>query len=286
MSPNAGASAVGSAVRARGSSRDRADQRAPTGPRRSPDPAATTHVRPCLIVGATGEIGAAVARRLLVEGYPLALTHAPTAAPKAGLGNGRTPGYIVQWYAHDVRDSSQARTLVDQVDRDLVGVPDLVYCAGALRDKPIALMSDNDWHEVLATNLSGVFYLARELASKYTRVHGARVVLIGAQAATKGAPLQANYAAAKGGIEALARQLATEIGVLGATCNVVVPGVLDGRMADRLSHKAQDAVLRQTPLGHFGRASDVAGVVAWLMSEQGRYVTGQTIRVDGGLSAT
>ncbi len=242
--------------------------------------------RPCLIVGATSEIGRAVTARLIVDGRPVALTHSPGTLPKNSIECGRRPDYMVQWYPYDVRDPSGAAALVDRVEQDLVGVPDLVYCAGAMRDRLIAQTSDEDWHDVLASNLHGPFYLARALAPKLPKVEGGRLIFVSSVAAAKPHSGQANYAAAKGGLEALARQLAVELGPVGTTCNVVAPGVLEGAMADQMPARAVADVLRKTPLRQLGRASDVAGVVAWLMSEQGSYVTGQTIRIDGGLTAT
>lgn len=243
-------------------------------------------MRPCLIVGATSEIGRAVTARLIRDGRPVALTHSPGALPPNSLECGRQPGYMVQWYAHDVRDSAGAPALIERVDEDLVGIPDLVYCAGAMRDRPVALTSDEDWHDVLASNLHGPFYLARALASKLPKVDDGRLVFISSIAAARPNAGQANYAAAKGGLEALARQLAVELGPLGTTCNVVAPGVLDGPMASQMPARAVADVIRKTPLRQLGRARDVAGVVSWLLSDQGHYVTGQTIRVDGGLTTT
>lgn len=242
--------------------------------------------RPCLVVGATSEIGRAVTARLILEGRPVALTHSPGALPKNSLECGRRPGYTVQWYAHDVRDPAGAPALIERVHEDLVGIPDLVYCAGAMRDRPVALTSDDDWHDVLASNLHGPFYLARALAAKLPKVEDGRLVFISSVATAKPNSGQASYAAAKGGLEALAKQLAVELGPLGTTCNVVAPGVLEGAMASQMPARAVAEAIRKTPLRQLGRATDVAGVVAWLMSEQGRYVTGQTIRVDGGLTAT
>lgn len=242
--------------------------------------------RPCLIVGATSEIGRAVTARLIMDGRPVALTHSPGALPKNSIECGRRPGYMVQWYAHDVRDPAASEALLARVHQDLVGIPDLVYCAGAMRDRPVALTSDDDWHDVMASNLHGPFYLARALAAKLPTVEDGRLVFISSVAAAKPNSGQANYAAAKGGLEALSRQLAVELGPTGTTSNVVAPGVLEGPMASQMSARAVAEVLRNTPLRQLGRATDVAGIVAWLLSDQGRYVTGQTIRVDGGLTAT
>lgn len=245
----------------------------------------TAITRPCLVVDAASEIGHAVAARLVVEGRPVALTHPPGSAFGNTLTPGRRPGYQVQWYAHDVRNSRAASALIDAINRDLVGIPDLVYCAGAPRDKPISLMTDNDWHDVIASNLTGAFFMARALAARYTRVSDGRLIFVGSIAATKAAAEQANYAAAAGGLEALSRQLAVELGPCGATSNVVAPGFVDGRLASQMLDKSRDDLIRRTPLRELGRAADVAGAVAWLVSDAGRYVTGQTIRVDGGLSA-
>jgi len=116
-------------------------------------------------------------------------------------------------------------------------------------------------------------------------VGNGRIVLIGSVSATKGNPGQISYASAKGGMESMCRVIAAELGRFGVTCNVVSPGAIESRMVKGTPTPAVERLLKNTPLREFGKPADVAGVVNFLLSEDGRYITGQTIQVDGGMTA-
>lgn len=244
----------------------------------------TTTPRPCLVIGASGDIGRAIAERLLSDGRPVALTHSPRGRPPATLAPRECPGTL-RWYSHEARHSDATDALVSAVQRDFGSAPDLVYCAGVARDRALTAMSDADWDEVLATNLTGAFYAARALAKELMLAGNGRMVFIGSVAAAKGNPGQANYAASKGGLDAMCRELAVELGRYGITCNVVSPGLIEGRMVSAIPPKALAEYVRSSPLRRVGQAADVAAVVSLLLSAQGQYVSGQTIQVDGGLTA-
>ncbi len=238
--------------------------------------------RPCLVIGASGDIGRAIARRLIEDGRKVALTHSLKGRPVQGLPSVEA----ARWYALDVRDPSQVDEIAKAVQVDFEGVPDLVYCAGITGDAVIQRVSNERWQEVIATNLSGAFYAIRSLASSLASVGNASIVLIGSVAASKGVPGQISYAAAKGAMEAMAREVAVELGRFDVRCNVVSPGFIEGKMISAIPASMLERSLKTSPLRRMGSAEEVASLVSFLIGPQGRYITGQTIQVDGGLTAT
>lgn len=239
--------------------------------------------RPCLISGASGAIGEAIARRLIAQGRPVALTHSPNGRPFEL--NDESATAAVRWYSIDVRDSKAISELVSKVKTDFGAPADLVYSAGITGDAAIGRVSDERWHDVIDTNLSGAFYFIREMGPGLMASGNGRVVLIGSVAASKGNPGQISYAAAKGGLEALAREVAVEWGRFKVTCNVVSPGFIRSRMLDSIPAEKLTRVAHSSPLRDMGEPADVAGIVTFLLSSEGRYITGQTYQVDGGLTA-
>lgn len=238
--------------------------------------------RPCLVVGASGNIGQEIAARLHKSGRRLALTHSPMSGPSGCLpqddGN-------VHWYGVDVCDSADVVRLVQTVERDFGSAPDLVYCAGIVKDGSISLISDEAWNAVIQTNLTGAFNFVRALSKSLMVVGDGRIIMIGSVSATKGNPGQLSYAAAKAGMEGMCRVIAVELGRFGVTCNVVSPGVIESRMVNETPTPAIQRLLKNTPLRAFGKPSDVAGLVGFLLSEEGRYITGQVMQIDGGMTA-
>lgn len=238
--------------------------------------------RPCLIIGASGNIGEEIAALLLRQGRPLALTHSARSAPSPRLPANDDN---VRWYGVDVCDSDAVTRLVKTVEQDFGAAPDLVYCAGIVKDGSISLISDETWDAVLRTNLTGAFYFVRAVSKSLMVAGNGRIVLIGSVSAQKGNPGQLSYAAAKGGMESMCRVIAVELGRFGVTCNVVSPGAIESRMVKGTPTPAVEKLLKNTPLREFGKPGDVAGLVGFLLSEEGRYITGQTIQIDGGMTA-
>ncbi len=238
--------------------------------------------RPCLVVGASGNIGEAIAHKLIEGGRQVALTHSPRSAPASSLSDITGKG---RWYAVDVRESSAVNALVAAVERDFGAAPDLVYCAGVTNDSAISLITDEKWDSVIGTNLSGAFYFVRALARQLMVTGNGRIILIGSVAGSRGNAGQLSYCASKGALEAMCRVIALELGRFGGTCNVVSPGATEGRMLEQIPAAAKENFRKAIPLRRFGKPAEVAELVAFLLGEEGQYITGQTIQIDGGMTA-
>jgi Dehydrogenases with different specificities (related to short-chain alcohol dehydrogenases) len=238
--------------------------------------------RPCLIIGASGDIGEAIAHKLIGNGRPVALTHSPRSGPTASLADIGDKG---KWYAVDVRDAKSINQLVADVQKDFKQPPDLVYSAGITKDAGLSLISDETWDAVIATNLSGAFYAARALSKPLMATGNGRIIFMGSVTAAKGNAGQLSYAATKGALESMCRVIAKELGRFGVTCNVVAPGAIDSRMLNDIPAPALDAFKKNIPLRRLGKTDEVASLVSFLLSEEGQYVTGQSIYIDGGLTA-
>jgi NAD(P)-dependent dehydrogenase (short-subunit alcohol dehydrogenase family) len=158
-----------------------------------------------------------------------------------------------------------------------------VLNAGVTRDGLAMRMSDDQWREVLSTDLDGAFYGARATMASMVRQRAGSIIFIGSISPFVGVPGQANYAAAKAGLVGLARALAKEVASRGITVNVVAPGLIDTDMTSGLG-AAKDAMAAMIPMDRIGLPSDIAGVVGFLASNEARYITGAVIAVDGGLA--
>jgi 3-oxoacyl-[acyl-carrier protein] reductase len=155
--------------------------------------------------------------------------------------------------------------------------------AGVTRDTLIARMSDEDWRTVLATNLDGAFHMCRAVARKMLRRRTGAIVNMTSFVGLHGNPGQVNYAASKGGIIALTKALAKELGNRGVRVNAVAPGYIETELTGVLSEEVRDLILRNTALGRLGTAKDVATAVRFLCSDEASFVTGEVVLVDGGL---
>jgi 3-oxoacyl-[acyl-carrier protein] reductase len=179
----------------------------------------------------------------------------------------------------DVSDPDAARELVEDAGK----VDILVNNAGVTRDGLIARMSDADWHEVIGTNLNGVFHTCRAAARGMMRRRSGSIVNISSVVGVHGNPGQTNYAASKAGIIGFTKALARELGTRGVRANVVAPGYVDTRLTQAISEDMRSLMLANTPLGRFGSPEDVAAAVRFLCSDEASFITGDVLLVDGGL---
>lgn len=232
-----------------------------------------------LVTGGSRGIGAAISRELGRAGAKVAVNYRSGKEAAEEIA-GEVGGVAVQ---ADVSDPAQAQRLVEEVEERLGDIDCLVNNAGITRDTLIARMSDEDWSEVIGTNLGGPFYTSRAVARKMMRRRSGSIVNLTSVVGLHGNPGQANYAAAKAGIIGLTKALARELGSRGVRVNAVAPGYIATELTNVLSEEIRGAILANTPLGRLGEPEDVAGTVRFLCSDEAAFVTGEVLLVDGGL---
>jgi 3-oxoacyl-[acyl-carrier protein] reductase len=179
----------------------------------------------------------------------------------------------------DVADPDEAKRLVEETgELDI-----LVNNAGVTRDGLLARMSDEDWRDVIETNLGGVFHTCRAAARGMMKRRAGSIVNVSSIVGLHGNPGQTNYSASKAGIIGFTKALARELGNRGVRANVVAPGYIDTRLTQVIADDMKELMLANTPLGRFGRPEDVAGAVRFLCSDEAAFITGEVMLVDGGL---
>jgi len=228
-----------------------------------------------LVTGGSRGIGRAIALELaeagasVVVGYRTGREEAEEVAKEAG-------GRAIQ---ADVSSAEEAtRLVVEAGELDV-----LVNNAGLTRDGLLARMPDEDWRNVIETNLSSVFYTCRAAARPMMKRRGGAIVNISSVVGLHGNPGQTNYAASKAGIIGLTKALARELGGRGVRANVVAPGYITSRLTDEIPEEMRALMLQNTPLGRLGDPENVAGAVRFLCSDAAAFITGEVLLVDGGL---
>lgn len=183
----------------------------------------------------------------------------------------------------DVRRPEDVERMFAEVLAALGGVHILVNNAGITRDSLIMRMSDDDWNAVIGVNLTGAFNCCRVASRHFLKQRSGRIVNVSSVVGIMGNAGQANYAASKAGIIGLTKSLAKEMSSRGITVNAVAPGFIDTDMTRVLSEKAREALVSMIPLARLGTADDVANLVAFLVSDDANYITGQVVHIDGGM---
>jgi len=236
-----------------------------------------------LVTGASRGLGKAIALKLADRGARVAVNYhtnedqaREVAAAIEALGS---ESMVLQ---ADVTDSSQVKAMTRQVIESWGRIDILVNNAGIVRDSLLPRMSDSAWDEVINTNLRGA-YLCTKFALRSMMEQGGRIINVSSLAGIVGNQGQANYAAAKGGLIALTKSTAREVGPLGITVNAVAPGFIVSDMTDQLPQELREDVLNRIPLKRFGSPDDVANMVVFLAGPQAGYITAQVIRIDGGI---
>jgi 3-oxoacyl-[acyl-carrier protein] reductase len=183
----------------------------------------------------------------------------------------------------DVADGSAVQAAFKQITGEVGGIDILINNAGITRDGLMARMKESDWDEVIDTNLKGAFWCAKAASRTMMKKKWGRIVNISSVSGFAGNPGQVNYSAAKAGMVGMTKAMAREYASRNITVNGVAPGYIETEMTELLEKVTQDQIKNEIPLAVFGRVEDVAGAVAYLVSEDGRYVTGQTLHVNGGM---
>jgi len=235
-----------------------------------------------LVTGASRGIGRAIALVLADKGFRVIGT-ATTAAGAAAIGEALAGRPGCRGIVLDVTDGDGVNAAIDAVVRDGGGLHVLVNNAGITRDMLSMRMKDDDWHAVLATNLTAVFRASRAAIRPMMKQRYGRIVNITSVVGASGNPGQANYAAAKAGVAGMTRSLAREVGSRGITVNCVAPGFIETDMTKGLAEAQTAALLAQIPLGRLGQASEIAHAVAFLASPEAGYITGTELHVNGGM---
>jgi 3-oxoacyl-[acyl-carrier protein] reductase len=243
------------------------------------DPASTEFCslagKTALVTGGSRGIGAAIARELARAGASVTIGYR-SGADEAEAVAKEIGGRALQ---ADVADVEQAQRIVEEAgDLDI-----LVNNAGLTRDTLLMRMSDEDWHDVIETNLSSIFYTCRAVARGMMKRRSGSIVNVASIVGLRGNLGQANYAASKAGIIGFTKSLARELGSRGVRANVVAPGYVESRLTEVIPDELKSGMLQNTPLGRFGQAEDIAGAVRFLSSDEASFITGAVLLVDGGL---
>ena len=228
--------------------------------------------RVVLITGGNRGIGYAIAEEFIAAGHKVAVTVRSSSGPEGSLA-----------VKADVLDAESLDAAIEEVERNLGPIEVLVANAGITKDTLLLRMSDEDFEQVIDTNLNGVFRVLKRATKSMIKQRFGRVLLIGSVVGLLGSPGQINYSASKSALVGMARSLTRELGGRGITANVVAPGFIDTDMTAELSEQQQKDYLARIPAGRFATPAEVAKVCLWLASDDASYISGAVVPVDGGL---
>ncbi|SDR66144.1 3-oxoacyl-ACP reductase FabG [Agrococcus carbonis] len=228
--------------------------------------------RTVLVTGGNRGIGRAIAQAFLDAGHRVAITSRDGSGPEGPLA-----------VAADVTDSASVDAAFTRIEAELGPVEVVVANAGITRDTLLMRMSEQDFVDVVDTNLTGAFRVVQRASKGMLRAKWGRVVLISSVVGLYGGPGQVNYAASKAGLVGIARSITRELGARGITANVVAPGFIETDMTAELDDATQAEYKKAIPAGRYATPEEVAAVVRWIAGDEAAYISGAVIPVDGGL---
>ncbi|MFO0727092.1 MAG: 3-oxoacyl-[acyl-carrier-protein] reductase [Myxococcota bacterium] len=238
-----------------------------------------------LVTGGSRGIGRAVALSLAESGADVALTYASNeAAAKEVVAEIEKRGGKAQAIHLDVVDSAATKKVIDDLAKAKGGIHILVANAGIAIDGLVMRMKDDDLDKLFRTNVFGAYYAARSVVFPMMKARFGRIIFLGSVVGEMGNAGQSAYAGTKSAMEGIAKSLARELASRNITANVVAPGFIETDMTTKIPEEARKALLASIPLGEIGKPEDIADAITFLCSEKARYITGQTLHVNGGLS--
>lgn len=233
-----------------------------------------------LVTGATRGIGKAIAEELVAKGAFVigTATSEKGAESISAYLSDKGKGLVL-----NVADADSIEQVLAQIKAEFGDIDILVNNAGITRDNLLMRMKDEEWFDIIQTNLTSVYRLSKAMLRTMMKKRYGRIVTVGSVVGSSGNPGQTNYCASKAGVVGFSKSLAKEVASRGITVNVVAPGFIATDMTNELTDDQKQAILSQIPAGQLGQAKDIAKAVAFLASEDAGYITGETIHVNGGL---
>lgn len=236
-----------------------------------------------MVTGGSRGIGAEIVRRFALEGARVYFTYLTSEAEAQALVRSLKSAGRIQALKCDVRNKEEVECVVNAVLEKESRIDVLVNNAGVIRDGLFSALEDADWRDVLETNLGGTYFFCRQVLPAMIAAGGGRIVNISSVVGELGGFGQANYAASKGAVNALTKALAAECAAKNITVNAVAPGMVKTGMSEAARSAFGNRIVERIPLGGFAEPWEIAAAVAFLASEEARYITGQIINIDGGL---
>ncbi|PZG80480.1 3-oxoacyl-[acyl-carrier-protein] reductase [Staphylococcus aureus] len=237
-----------------------------------------------LVTGASRGIGRSIALQLAEEGYNVAVNYAGSKEKaEAVVEEIKAKGVDSFAIQANVADADDVKAMIKEVVSQFGSLDVLVNNAGITRDKLLMRMKEQEWDDVIDTNLKGVFNCIQKATPQMLRQRSGAIINLSSVVGAVGNPGQANYVATKAGVIGLTKSAARELASRGITVNAVAPGFIVSDMTDALSDELKEQMLTQIPLARFGQDTDIANTVAFLASDKAKYITGQTIHVNGGM---
>jgi 3-oxoacyl-[acyl-carrier protein] reductase len=239
-----------------------------------------------LVTGGTKGIGYAIASTLAREGADVVIfgRSAQEAGDAIAATIAQERGVKALFKQVDVSDFAAVDAAVKEVIKELGGVDILVNNAGITRDKVLLAMGEKDWDMVLDTNLKSMFNTIHACYRNFMKKKAGKIINITSVSGMTGNPAQANYTAAKGGVIALTKTVAKELASRGVNCNAIAPGAIETEMTANMDQATLESLLGSVPMGRIGKPEDIAECAVFLASEKSKYITGEVIRVDGGIA--